>query len=126
MDTLSLPRWLQYSPSSHIEIHRFRYASEIAYAATVYTRIQNPNNKVYTYLLAAKTRVAPIKNISLPRLELCGAVLLSRLAVSVILNLSIENLSTDFWTDSTIVLGWLRNPPCSWTTFVANSGKCRN
>ncbi|XP_075161791.1 uncharacterized protein LOC142234512 [Haematobia irritans] len=119
IDTISVPRWIHYSPSSTIEIHGFCDASESAYAATLYVRVED-GDRIDTFLLAAKTRVAPIKKISLPRLELCGAVMLSKLANTIIPNLQIPEISTHFWTDSMIVLAWLQKPPCSWSAFVGN------
>ncbi|XP_075157623.1 uncharacterized protein LOC142230888 [Haematobia irritans] len=89
IDTISVPRWIHYSPSSTIEVHGFCDASESAYAATLYVRVED-GDRVETFLLAAKTRVAPIKKISLPRLELCGAVMLSKLANTIIQNLQIS------------------------------------
>ncbi|XP_075162877.1 uncharacterized protein LOC142235510 [Haematobia irritans] len=104
IDTISVPRWIHYSPLSTIEIHGFCDASESAYATTLYVRVED-GDRVETFLLAAKTRVAPIKKI-------CGAVMLSKLANTIIPNLQISR--------SMIVLAWLRKPPCSWSAFVGN------
>ena len=117
---VSVPRWTHFQPMCTVEIHGFCDASERAYAATLYIRVQNDKNQINISLLASKTRVAPIKNISLPRLELCGAVLLSELMNAIIPNLQIGNFTTHLWTDSTIVLAWLNKPPCSWSTFIGN------
>ncbi|XP_075162872.1 uncharacterized protein LOC142235505 [Haematobia irritans] len=119
INTISVPRWIRFSPSSAVEIHGFCDASESAYAATLYIRVEI-GNQIDTFLLAAKTRVVPIKKISLPRLELCGAVMLSKLANTIIPNLQISGFLTHFWTDSMIVLAWLQKPPCSWSAFVGN------
>ncbi|XP_037823625.1 uncharacterized protein LOC119611991 [Lucilia sericata] len=116
---IKLSRWVQFSPNYKIEFHGFCDSSELAYAANIYVRVET-NCNVYTNLLVCKTKVAPIKKPSLPRLELCGAVLLANLIESVIPNLNINLYSLYLWSDSTIVLAWLRKPPCTWKTFVAN------
>ncbi|XP_054742580.1 uncharacterized protein LOC129247471 [Anastrepha obliqua] len=119
IDNIRIPRWVHYSPADDAEIHGFCDASEKAYAAAVYLRVKK-RDQVYLNLLLAKTRVAPVKTISLPRLELCGAVLLADIIETVTENLNLAHLDVHLWTDSTIVLAWIRKPPCSWSTFVAH------
>ncbi|XP_052753934.1 uncharacterized protein LOC128201320 [Galleria mellonella] len=116
---IKIPRWVHFSPTDDVSIHGFCDASEKAYAATVYLRVRT-SNEVFVSLLLAKTRVAPVKTISLPRLELCGAVLLAETVESVVNNLELTHLKLKLWTDSTIVLAWIRKPPCSWSTFVSH------
>ncbi|XP_062141924.1 uncharacterized protein LOC133849944 [Drosophila sulfurigaster albostrigata] len=112
---IRIPRWVQFQSRVKLQYHGFCDASERAYGFRVETA-----NKVSTHLLTAKTKVAPVKSLSVPRLELCGAVLLAELSAALLLNLPAESFQTFFWTDSTIVLAWLNKPPCRWTTFVAN------
>ena len=110
---------MKFFPKSEVQFHIFSDASGKAYAASIYIRI-NHNNVVYVHLLAAKSKVAPVKTVSLPRLELCGAVLAAEMSDSLLPQIGIENYTVCYWTDSTIVLSWLRKPPCCWSTFVAN------
>ena len=100
----------------------FSDASEKAYAAVVYSRITDDLGHVNVTLLSSKTRVAPVKTVSLPRLELCGAELAAKLASTMLTILQIinPNISIYAWTDSTIVLQWLAQLPKTWSTFVAN------
>lgn len=104
--------------SKEVELHGFCDSSEKAFSAVVYLRFSR-GRKVYTSFVSAKTRVAPIKQITIPRLELQAAVMLSRLINSVKENLEI-NISTIYlWTDSRIVLHWIRSQTKRYKTFVA-------
>ena len=117
---ITVPRTVIKSDFSFIEIHGFCDASEIAYGACVYLRCVSPSKRPIIQLLTAKSRVAPLKALSIPRLELCGALLLAELVdkVKKCISLSIER--TFLWTDNTIVLHWIQSCARDWTTFVAN------
>lgn len=115
-----VPRWLGTSNGSVIELHGFSDASKAAYAAVVYTRCIDPSGNIQVALLTAKTKVAPIKTVSIPRLELCAAVLLTRLLTDVARAMNIPKDKVRAWTDSTVVLAWLNSHPSRWKTFVSN------
>ncbi|XP_041452005.1 uncharacterized protein LOC121405395 [Drosophila obscura] len=116
---IHIPRWIHVCPTAKVQIHGFCDASQRAYGAAIYVRVERPNG-IFCSLLTAKTRVAPVRTISLPRLELCGAVLLAELSAAILPQMPLDSSQVSFWTDSTIVLAWLHKPACEWTTFVGN------
>lgn len=117
---LQIDRWIGTSPNASIELYGFCDASVKAYAAVVFIRVTTPYGCTSVKLLCAKTKIAPLKIVSLPRLELCGAVLLCRLMKSVEESMQFESALSYCWTDSTIVLAWIKGAPVRWSVFVAN------
>lgn len=118
VSAIEIPRWIGTSKTNlKTEFHGFCDASNKAYAAVVYCRTEKVG-KFEVHLLTSKTRVAPIKKISLPNLELCGATLLAKLVQKVqeAMNITAETFA---WTDSTIVLDWIKSNTHK-QTFVAN------
>ncbi|GBM20246.1 hypothetical protein AVEN_216664-1 [Araneus ventricosus] len=93
---------------------------ELAYGAVIYVKSINSYGGSEVKLLISKSRVAPLKFVTIPRLELCAAVLLSKLMRRVLRALKLEVSKTYFWTDSTIVLSWLEKECKDLKTFVAN------
>lgn len=121
LNTMRIPRWIRHAPDTReLQIHAFSDASRAAYSCAVYARVTALSGVTYTTLLAAKTRVAPVKTLSIPRLELNGAVLQTELTNHVIQSMAIPVSRVVCWTDSTIVLAWLRKHPAAWKTAVAN------
>ncbi|XP_074036726.1 uncharacterized protein [Leptinotarsa decemlineata] len=120
---LKIPRCLFSSKSiEQIQIHGFADSSERAYGACLYFRTTYSDDTVTSLLVTSKSRVAPLKTVSIPRLELCAMVLLTKLAKKVI-QIFVENIvfeSVNLWTDSQIALHWIQSHTSRWHTFVAN------
>nr|XP_049466966.1 uncharacterized protein LOC120956141 [Anopheles coluzzii] len=107
-------------PHSKVEFHTFTDASEAAYGACTYVRCETAKGEVQISLLASKSRVAPLKRVTLPRLELSAAVLGAHLHHRVKNAMQIASAESIFWSDSTVTLKWIASPPNTWKTFVAN------
>ncbi|KAH9634311.1 hypothetical protein HF086_011571, partial [Spodoptera exigua] len=119
---LKVPRCLTARRVQAYELHGFCDSSELAYGAVLYMRILFTDDTIQVLPLCAKARVAPINKLSLPRLELCAAVVLADLVKFVLdtYNNKMSINSTHLWSDSTVVLSWLRSHSSRWNTFVAN------
>jgi hypothetical protein len=126
LNEISLPRYLYTFTCTNgkprfLELHGFSDSSEEAYGAVVYVRYVTVNG-VFCELLTSKTRVAPLKKQTLPRLKLCAALVLAQLVCKIeeslkdMIKFSIKRL----WTDSEIVLHWIRSPAQRWQIFVGN------
>ncbi len=106
------------SPPTETQMHAFSDASNTAYAAVVYTRSSYENGNVQVRLVASKSRVAPIKKQSIPRLELLGAVILARL-VNTLKRSIPGHCRIFYWVDSTTVLCWIKNDK-GWKQYVSH------
>lgn len=120
LNNLKIPRWVLCDNSILHEIHVFTDSSEKAYGACIYVRSITDAGIVNVQLLTSKNRVAPIKPITIPRLELCGALLGTRLCTKVLESLTLPIDKCYFWCDSTIVLSWLATPSNQLKNFVRN------
>ncbi|XP_062557128.1 uncharacterized protein LOC134221988 [Armigeres subalbatus] len=103
-----------------VRFHIFSDASEVAYGACIYARLTDLVGHIKVELLAPKSRPASLKKTTLARLELCGAHVAAKLYRATVKALKMEDTETWFWSDSTVVLSWLKLPPYVWPTFVAN------
>jgi hypothetical protein len=120
LPNMSIDRWFGTTGSPTMELHGFCDASTRAYAAAIYFRVIAITGSIDVCLVASKSKVAPIKTVSIPNLELCGAVLLVKLVKHLKKLPLFDKLQLCLWTDSQIVLAWLNKHPSHWKTFVAN------
>ncbi|UYV70249.1 hypothetical protein LAZ67_7002279, partial [Cordylochernes scorpioides] len=118
---LGIPRFVWACEGDRdVQLHGFCDASSVAYSAVCYLRTVSLDGQVHISMLAAKTRVAPCKSLTLPRLELCAALLLSQLYRSVVDSLKIDIGRAYLWSDSQISLSWIKSDPSRWKTFIHN------
>ncbi|XP_062528624.1 uncharacterized protein LOC119628383 isoform X1 [Bombyx mori] len=120
LNQLKIPRFISCSDSTNNEIHVFCDASEKVYGACLYIRSIKASGSICVRLLASKSRLAPIKPTTIPRLELCGALAATRLCTKVRDSLTMPIDNVYFWCDSTIVLAWLSTSPNRLKPFVRN------
>ena len=122
--TLSVPRYYfsTYSLNEvkNVYINGFCDASKNGYAAVIYINGHAPNNKNVGNIVMCKTKVAPVKPMSIPRLELLSCLLLSQLLNKVLLCLqTIINIHRfTCWSDSLDSIHWIKGLNKSWPKFV--------
>jgi hypothetical protein len=97
----------------------FSDASIEAFGACAYVRWETETNTFVTRFVAAKSRVVPLKSLNIPRLELQAAVLAVRLCRSIIEESRMQFASIIFFSDSHIVLSWIRNQTREFKPFVS-------
>ncbi|GFW40184.1 integrase catalytic domain-containing protein [Trichonephila clavipes] len=120
INNIEIPRRILVAFPEVTEIHGFADASERCYGAAVYCKSKNLKSETLVRLITSKSRVAPIKSLTIPRLELCAAVLLAKLVKRVVAALQLETAEIYLWSDSMIVMAWLRKEPMDLKTFVQN------
>lgn len=124
LSTLRVPR-CYFLPETdvsrcHLQLHHFSDASEVGYGSCSYLRIEDPDDTVRCAFIMGKSRNAPVKFTSIPRLELQAAVLATRMNKMLQEELTLPIKKTVYWTDSEIVLHYLRNKHRRFQTYVAN------
>ncbi|XP_012217680.2 uncharacterized protein [Linepithema humile] len=122
VNTLQIPRLIvSLLEDSRFYIQGFCDASESAYGACLYIQSVNKiHGKITVKLLCSKARVAPLKKQSIPRLELCSALLLARLIDKIRQAIHVKIEGIYGWTDSMVVLYWLRGDTSRWKPFVSH------
>ncbi|GFX79806.1 integrase catalytic domain-containing protein [Trichonephila clavipes] len=120
LGNFKIPRCILIPQAIDVQLHGFCDSSEKAYCAVIYIRSKDATQNVVSRLLTSKTRVSPVKTESLPRLELCSALLLAYLLQATLPTLTLPISETFVGSDSKITLAWLKSEPRTWQPFVAN------
>ncbi|GFW55447.1 integrase catalytic domain-containing protein [Trichonephila clavipes] len=107
MNNIAIDRCIVIHRAESIELHAFSDASEKAYGSSIYLKSMSALGEVKVCLVTIKSQVSPLKQISIPRLELCGAVLAAKLMKKVKEALNLHFTAVHFWSDLTIVISWI-------------------
>lgn len=102
------------------QLHHFADASEDGCGTVTYLLLHNINDRAHCAFVMGKARVAPLKPVTIPRMELTAAVLASRMDRIWKKELQMELKESVFWTDSTSVLKYIKNETSRFKIFIAN------
>lgn len=103
-----------------VELHHFSDASIGGYGQCSYLRLVDESDKVQCSLVMGKSRVVPLKQVSIPRSELTAAVVSIKFSAMLQDELDYRNITEVYWTDSMMVLGYINNEARRFHVFVAN------
>lgn len=123
LQAVSVPRCFKppdFEQLREVQLHHFSDASQTGYGAVSYLRLIDSKDNIHCSFVIGKSRVAPMKTVTIPRLELSAAVVATKLNSIISQALDYHIDSTTYWTDSTSVLQYLRNQSRRFQTFVAN------
>ena len=123
LQNLSVPRCYRprdFGSVTRVELHSFSDASQDAIGAAVYLPQLNEASEVSMALVYGQARVALLNLTSIPRLELCGAVLAVQAAQRVIKEIDLKISDVIYYTDSKVVLGYITNESRRFYVYVVN------
>ncbi|XP_055527535.1 uncharacterized protein LOC129720125 [Wyeomyia smithii] len=122
LDNIRIPRcyFPGYDPACYedLELHIFVDGSEQAYSATAYFRVRD-QGQIRCTLVSSKTKVAPLQQTSIPRLELQAAVIGARLRKTIEDGHLVQVKRTNFWSDSSTVISWIKSDTRRYRQYVA-------
>lgn len=123
LNDFSVPRCIKpkhFGKPIHAQLHHFSDASERGYGTASYLRMKDDQGKVCVSFMMGKGRLTPLKQMTIPRMELSAAVLSVRVDKMLRLELQLKLKNSAFWTDSQTVLKYIANEHARFHTFVAN------
>ena len=123
LENLAVPRCFKpedFGTVTSTQLHHFSDANTNGYGQCSYIRLENDKGKIHCSLVLGKARVAPLKMVTIPRLELTAAVVSVRVSEMLRQELQYEGMQEIFWTDSKVVLGYIKNDSKRFHVLVAN------
>ncbi|XP_070529828.1 uncharacterized protein [Cardiocondyla obscurior] len=118
--SISIPRWLNTWSESAVELHGFADASQLTMGAVIYLTVSSPSSEKSSALVCSKTKVASLKKLTIPRLELTAALMLTKLVSHITATLKLKVGATHLWTDSQVTLTWIKSQASRWKDYVRN------
>ncbi|KAK3700060.1 hypothetical protein QZH41_004360 [Actinostola sp. cb2023] len=103
-----------------VELHIFSDASRVGYAAVAFLRLVDDRSRIHCAFIMGKARLAPLREISIPRLELTAAVISVKLSKAIREQLDWTVQRVYYWTDSSSVLKCINNTTKRFHTFESN------
>ena len=103
-----------------MQLHHFADASETGYGTVSYLRLENAYKETHCSFVMGKSRVAPLKQRTIPRLELTAATVAVKTNKLLLNELDFPVDRVVYWTDSMAVLRYIQNTSARFHTFVAN------
>ena len=123
LEELKIPRCFKpkdFGEVKSVELHHFSDTSQRGYGQCSYVRLVNQLDQSHVSFVMGKARVAPLKAITIPRLELTAAVVSTKVSQCLKQELDYQDVVELFWTDSQVVIGYINNEARHFHTFVAN------
>lgn len=123
LEKLKVPRCHkpnEFGEIKKVELHHFSDASQNGYGQCSYLRLTDDNDCIHCSLVMGKSRVTPLKPVTIPRLELTAAVVASKIGCVLRKELGYEEVKETYWTDSKTVLGYINNDARRFHVFVGN------
>lgn len=123
LSNLKIPRCYKpegFGELKSVELHHFSDASKDAYGQCSYVKLIDHSDQIHCSLVMAKSRVAPLKLVTIPRLELTAALVSVKTSAILQRELEYDQITEVFWTDSKVVIGYISNDARRFHVFVAN------
>jgi hypothetical protein len=123
LEQVKLPRCVKptgFGKPTKIEIHSFSDASDVGIGQVSYLRLTNAEGQIHVSFLMGKARVASLKLMSTPRMELTAAVVSVNVSSMLSKELKYKETEALYHTDSTVVLGYINNEARRFHTYVGN------
>ena len=110
----------EYGSLASVELHQSADASDVGYGCVIYLRFENSAGQIHCSFIFGKSQVAPLKQMTIPQMELAAAVLAVKVDFQLRRELDLPLGESHLWCKGTSVLDYLKNEQARFHMFVAN------